>query len=121
MRHRKNTKKFKRTEEERRRLKIDLSRGLIKNGQIVTFTARGKWFRSFFERLVTLCKRAGDDTHLAYRRLRVYLDEETSRIMLEKIVPKMKNRNGGYTQQYKLSQDFSNHDKSVIRITDYTI
>jgi ribosomal protein L17 len=118
MKHRKNTKKFKRTEEERRKLKIDLTRALIKNRQIITFTARGKWFRPFFERLVTYCKRAGDDTQLAYRKVRKYLDEETSRILIEKIVPKLQSRNGGYTQQYKLSQDFSTHDKSVIRITE---
>lgn len=118
MRHRKNTKKFKRTEEERRKLKIDLATALIQNGQIVTFTARGKWFRPFFERLVTYCKRAENDVQLAYKKLRKYLDEKTARIMIEKVAPKFKDRQGGYTQQYKLSQDFSTHDKSVIRITE---
>ncbi len=121
MRHQKRTKKFKRTEEERKRLKIDLTKALIKHGQITTFTARGKWFRPFFERLVTYCKRSGDNTQLAYRYLRPYLDEDTARILIEKIVPKLKNRNGGYTQQYKLMDYFSTHQKSVIRITDYII
>jgi len=119
MRHQKNTKKFKRTEEERRRLKRDLASALIKNGEIITFTARAKWFRPFFERTVTLVKRAGGDTQLAYRRLRRYFDEATSRKMIEKVVPKLQNRNGGYTQQYKLQSYFSSHDKSIVKITDY--
>jgi large subunit ribosomal protein L17 len=121
MRHKKNTKKFKRTEEERRKLLRDLSAGLIKSGQITTFTARAKYFRPFFERLVTLCKRAlaKGDTQLAFRRMRVYFDEPTARIMVEKIAPKMQNRNGGYTRQFKLSIPFSTHDKSVVKITDY--
>jgi len=118
MRHLKNTKKFKRTEEERRRLWIDLSAGLIRSGKIVTFTTRAKWFRPKFERLVTLCKRAGSDTQLAFRRLRPYLNEADSRILVEKIVPKLVNRAGGYTSQLKLSQDFSSLDKSIVMIVE---
>ncbi|NJK71040.1 MAG: hypothetical protein HC932_02155 [Thermales bacterium] len=68
-----------------------MSRGLINSpeGRIETFTTRAKWFRPKFERLVTLVKKAGDDQVLAYRRLRKYLPEKESRIMIEKIVPKI--------------------------------
>ncbi|MEM1312477.1 MAG: L17 family ribosomal protein [Patescibacteria group bacterium] len=118
MRHLKKTKKFKRTEEERKRLWTDLSSGLIKNGKIVTFTARAKWFRPKFERMVTWVKRSGSDIQLAYRRLRPYLSEVDSRKMIEEIVPKYAERNGGYTSQIKLSQDFSVHDKSVVVLTE---
>ena len=88
MRHKKSTKKFKRTTEERRKLKVDLTTALIKHKQIMTFTARAKWFAPFFERLVTLCKRS-KSTQEAYRKVRVWLDEPTARILVEDIAPKM--------------------------------
>jgi len=116
MRHLKNTKKFKRTEEERRRLWIDLCSGLIQSGKIVTFTARAKWFRPKFDRLVTLVKRAGADTQLAYTRLRPYFNEAVSRKMIEEVVPALTERDSGYTKIVKIHIDFSNHDKSMVLI-----
>jgi large subunit ribosomal protein L17 len=118
MRHKKNTKKFKRTTEERKRLWIDLTKGLINSGKVVTFSTRANWFRPRFERLVTLCKRAGEDQVLAYRRLRPYLSEAESRKMIEEIVPKFKDRQGGYTRQYKLSEEFDLQDKSIVLLSE---
>jgi ribosomal protein L17 len=117
MRHRKLSKKFHRTEEERKRLWIDLSTGLIKNGQIVTYSARAKWFRSKFERLVTLVKRSGEDTQLAYKKVRPFLHEVDAKKLIEVITPTMKDRVGGYTQVYKLSAVFSDKEKSLVRLT----
>jgi len=117
MRHLKKTKKFKRTEEERKRLWIDLCTALIKYKKITTFTARAKWFRQKFERLVTLTKRAGGDKALAFRKVRPYLSEDVARILIEEITPTFQNRQGGYTQVYKLDQAFSPHNKSVVLIT----
>ncbi|MBC7472008.1 MAG: 50S ribosomal protein L17 [candidate division SR1 bacterium] len=118
MRHLKSTKKFKRTEEERKRLWIDLCSGLIKSGKIETFTARAKWFAPKFERLVTHVKKSGDDKALAFRRLRVYLSETDSRKMIDSIVPKLENRNGGYVRILKLDKDFNTKDKSIVLITE---
>jgi ribosomal protein L17 len=118
MRHQKNTKKFKRTPQERKRLWIDLSSGLIESGKIVTFTARAKWFRPKFERMVTWVKRAGEDKQLAFRRLRPFLSEANSRKMIEEIVPKLQSRQGGYTSQLKLFQEYSVHDKSIVMIVE---
>ncbi len=119
MRHKKNTKKFKRTEEERKRLWIDLSKGLInsKDGKIETFTARAKWFRPKFERLVTLVKRAGEDKNLAFRRMRQYLPEKESRKMIEEIVPKLESRAGGYTKQFQINYEFDTQHKSIVMIS----
>lgn len=116
MRHLKNTKKFKRTEEERRRLWIDLCNGLILNGKITTFTARAKWFRPKFDRMVSLVKRAGDDKQLAYTRLRKYFNEPVARKMIEEVVPSLASRNSGFTSIIKLHQDFSPHDKAMVLI-----
>jgi len=116
MRHLKNTKKFKRTPQERKRLWIDLSLALINYGQITTFTARAKWFVPKFERLVTLVKRSGDDAKLAYTKVRPFLHEKEARKLIEEIVPTLKERNGGYTRILKYSKPFSVHDKSIVSI-----
>lgn len=117
MNHKKNTRKLKRTEEERRRLKIDLSRALIKSGQITTFTTRAKWFRRFFERLVTLVKRS-KTTQEAYRKVSRFLDEDTARTLIEKVVPKLVNRNGGYTSLLHYKTPYNSHDKSIVTIVE---
>ena len=117
MRHQKKSQKFHRTEEERRRLWIDLSTALIKYGQITTFSARAKWFRSKFERLITLVRRSEDDVQLAYRKVRPFLKEEEARKLIEEIVPQYKDRVGGYTQVFQLSAVFSDHQKSLVRLT----
>jgi large subunit ribosomal protein L17 len=118
MRHKKNTQKFKRTEEERRRLWTDLCSALVKSGKIVTFTTRAKWFRPKFERLITLAKRAGEDKVRAYRAVRPYLSEVDSRKLVEEIAPKFASRPGGYTKQFKLSSDFDSQDKSIVLLSE---
>lgn len=119
MRHlKKNSKRFHRTPEERKRLMQDLSTALIKHGQITTFTGRAKAFRPFFDRLITLAKNAGDDNDLAIRKVRPFLKEEEAKKLVNEIVPKMKERQGGYTSIAKIFIEFSPHDKSVVSIMD---
>ncbi len=118
MRHKKNTKKFKRTEENRKKLWQDLVTGLIINGRITTFSSRAKWSAAKFERLVTLVKRAGDDKKLAFTKVRPYLKEDIARKLIEDIAPKMQERSGGYTQIYKLHDHFTLQDKSIVLITE---
>jgi large subunit ribosomal protein L17 len=119
MNHKKSTKHLKRTEEERSRLKRDLIAALVRSGQIKTTTTKAKWFRPFFERLVTLCKRAGDDVQLQYKRVRPYLNENDSRILVEKIVPKLKDRQGGYTRIYNyVSGESVDRKESIVLITE---
>jgi ribosomal protein L17 len=116
MNHKKNTKKFKRTTEERKRLWIDLSSALILNGQITTFTARAKWFSPKFQRLVTLVKRSGEDRQLAYRKVRPFLSEPVARKLIEEVVPKLVNREGGYVSILKYAEPFNEHQKSIVTI-----
>jgi large subunit ribosomal protein L17 len=116
MNHKKNTRKFKRTTEERKRLWIDLSSALILNGQITTFSTRAKWFSPKFQRLVTLVKRSGDDKQLAFRKVRPYLSEKVARKLIEEIAPKFADRNGGYVSILKYNEPFSEHQKSIVTI-----
>ncbi|MGL4758441.1 MAG: bL17 family ribosomal protein [Patescibacteria group bacterium] len=116
MNHKKNTQKFKRTTEERKRLWIDLASALILNGQITTFTTRAKWFSPKFQRLVTLVKRAGDDKQLAFKKVRPFLSEKVARKLIEEVTPKLQERNGGYVSIIKFAQPFNEHDKSIVTI-----
>jgi large subunit ribosomal protein L17 len=119
MNHLKNTKKLKRTEEERSRLKRDLIAALVRSSKIQTTTVKAKWFRPFFERLVTLCKRAGDDVQLQYKRVRPYLNENDSRIFVEKLMPKFTGRTGGYTRQYHyVSGESVDRKEAIVMITE---
>lgn len=119
MNHKKSTRKLKRTEEERCRLKRDLIAALVRSGKIQTTTVKAKWFRPFFERLVTLCKRAGDDVQLQYKRVRPYLNEADSRIFIEKVMPKFEGRVGGYTRQYHyVSGESVDRQESFVLITE---
>lgn len=121
MRHlKKNSKKFKRTDEERRRLAKDLITALALNGNIVTFTARAKWFRPKFDRLITLVKNSEGNTKLAYTKIRPFVSEKVARKLIEEIVPTLLDRQGGYTMQIKLFQEFSPHDKSIVKIVEGT-
>jgi len=121
MRHKKHLKKFHRNEEERKRLWIDLCTALILNKKIETFSVRGKWFRARFDRLVTLCKRAKGDTKLAFSNVRPFLSEKAARELIENIVPKLLDREGGYTSQLKLFKPFqtSGFSRSYIRIIGF--
>ena len=116
MRHLKRTKKFKRTTEDRKRLWTDLTAGLIQSGQIITFTTRAKWFRPKFDRVITSCKKAGENKALAFKYLRKNLSEAVSRKMLEEVLPKLQSRNSGYTSQHKLADNFTTQDQSVVQI-----
>jgi large subunit ribosomal protein L17 len=117
MRHLKKTKKLKRTTEERRKLFVDLSRGLIRSGKITTFTTRAKWFAPQFERLITNIKKSGDNQVLALRKMRKYFSEEDSKKIVTEIAPLMLTRNGGYTRIFKVSDNFSTLDKSIVTLT----
>lgn len=91
----------------------NLTLALIENGKIKTTTRRAKAMRWYAEHVVTLAKR-GD---LASRRQIVKLLGSTEtgrpghnrvRLALEKVyselVPRFKNRQGGYTQVFRLAQ-----------------
>ncbi len=119
MNHKKNTRKLKRTEEERSRLKRDLIGALTKYGTIKTTTTKAKWFRPFFERLVTLCKNAGDDVQLQFKRVRPYLSEVDSRRFIEVVMPKFANRQGGYTRQlHFVSGEAPDRKESIVMIVE---
>ena len=73
---------------------------LLENGQIETTLTRAKEVRSEAEKMITLAKK---NTLASRRQALAYITKEdvVSKLFSE-IAPKYADRNGGYTQTYKL-------------------
>ena len=112
MRHLHSGRKLGVSSPHRKALLRSLTLALIENDTIQTLPSRAKELRWYADRLVTLAKR-GD---LASRRQIVQIlgstetnrpGENRVRLAVERIysslVPRFKNRNGGYTQLIRLS------------------
>jgi len=100
MRHHSNVRKFGRETNQRHALMRSLARNLIRDERIITTTAKAKELRPYVEKLVTRAK-VGT---LAGRRIviaRIESEAETA-ILFDKIAPKYKTRNGGYTRIIRL-------------------
>ena len=125
MRHRVRTAKLGRTGEHRNAMLANLVCSLIKNDTIKTTLAKAKAARVVAEKMVTLGKKGTlHHRRLAVARLRApqrkffpkakgvsgseqrknWTDEhDVVRILFNKIVPKLENRQGGYTRIVKLA------------------
>ena len=73
---------------------------LLENGSVETTLARAKEVRSLAEKMITL----GKKNTLASRRaaLATITKEDVVTKLFSEIAPKYENRNGGYTQIYKM-------------------
>lgn len=100
MRHNIKKKKLGRVSEHRKALLMNLANSLVKHERIITTTAKAKFLRPFFEKLITKAK-AGD---LHKRRLVFGFlgDKQNTDKLFEDLALRYKTRNGGYTRIYKM-------------------
>jgi large subunit ribosomal protein L17 len=100
MRHRKEGKKFNRLRGDRISFLRNLANDLIRSGKIETTEVRAKAIRPIVERLVTIAKKET----LASRRLLLsrIQNERVVKKLIDQIVPKYKDRQGGYLRVTKL-------------------
>ena len=106
MRHSKNTKILGRVKRRREALIRSLARSLVIYGGIDTTEAKAKALRPFIEQLIT----KGKANSLASRRLvtaRLGGQREAKKL-LDTLVPKFKDRKGGYTRIIKLNDRGAN-------------
>ena len=94
------TRKLGRTTAHRKAMLRGMVTLLLKNGQIETTLTRAKEVRSMAEKMITL----GKKNTLASRRaaLAYITDENVVSKLFNEIAPTYENRNGGYTQIFKL-------------------
>ena len=122
MRHQKAGRKLGRNASHRLALKRNLTRSLIEHGRIITTEQKAKELRPFIEKLITLAKRGvatGDPIKALHARRLVMsrlgpvakvefhddkgtpLDETVIQKLFNDIVPRFKDRPGGYTRIIK--------------------
>ena len=91
---------------------------LLENGSIETTLARAKQVRSMAEKMITL----GKKNTLASRRaaLAYITKEDVVTKLFNEIAPKYANRNGGYTQIFKMGpRRGDGAEIAVIKMVDY--
>ena len=100
MRHQRVMKKFGRSTEHRKALMENMVTNLILQKSITTTLPKAKEARKLAEKLVTIARK-GD---LAARRLAAsrLTQPKAVKKLFDKIVPALKDRNGGYTRILKL-------------------
>jgi large subunit ribosomal protein L17 len=120
MRHGKHNHILGVKKEHRQALLANLSTALINHGKIETTLAKAKALRPFFEKIVTLAKRASGtevgEQKLHFRRLaiaRVRDVDAVHKLFDEKITEFLK-RSGGYTRIYKLMPRLGDGGKMAI-------
>ncbi|MBQ7836306.1 MAG: 50S ribosomal protein L17 [Clostridia bacterium] len=96
------TRKLGRTTAHRNAMLRGMVTYLLENGSIETTLTRAKEVRAMAEKMITLGK-DGKSNLASYRAALAYITkEEVVAKLFNQIAPKYANRNGGYTQIYKL-------------------
>src|SRR5437870_12530680 len=100
MRHQKTGRKFGRTTAHRKAMSRNLVTALLDHGRIETTEAKGKELRRWVERVITTTK----TDNIAARRAvdSIVEDREVSRRLFTKLMPRMRERPGGYTRRLKI-------------------
>jgi large subunit ribosomal protein L17 len=100
MRHQKAGRKFARSTAHRKAMSRNLVTSLLDHGRIQTTEAKGKELRRWVEKLITTAK----TDNVAARRAvdAVVEDREVTERLFTKLMPRMKDRPGGYTRVLKI-------------------
>jgi large subunit ribosomal protein L17 len=100
VRHQKAGRKFGRTTAHRKAMSRNLVTSLLDHGRIETTEAKGKELRRWVETVITTAK----NDNVAARRAvdRVVEDKEVTERLFTKLMPRIKERPGGYTRVLKI-------------------
>lgn len=108
MRHRRTTKKLKRTAAHRKALLANLACSLIEHGRIRTTLAKAKALRPYVEKLITTAKKAAaeeeakDQIHLRRQAIAKLRHKNIVTKLFDEVAPASADRPGGYTRIVKL-------------------
>jgi len=100
VRHQKAGRKFGRSTAHRKAMSRNLITSLLDHGRIQTTEAKGKELRRWVEKVITTAK----TDNVAARRAvdAVVEDVEVTERLFTKLMPRMKDRPGGYTRVLKI-------------------
>ena len=111
MKKKRKERKLSRKSNQRKALLRSLARELFLKERITTTEAKAKEVSSFAEKQIT--KGKTESLH-AKRLLRKNFSSEVSKKIIEKIAPKYKDREGGYTRVIKLGPRISDGARMAI-------
>ncbi|RME66618.1 MAG: 50S ribosomal protein L17 [Nitrospirae bacterium] len=118
MRHRRRTKRFGRTTNQRKALFRNLLYSLFLHERIETTVAKAKELRRLAERMVTIAKR--DDLHARRLCLQMLPNRQAVAKLFSDIAPRFKDRNGGYTRIVRTRRRVKDQaEMAVIEFIDY--
>lgn len=118
MRHRRRAEKLGRKTSHKENMVTNMLVSLIKSGKIETTEAKGKILKKYFERVVSLAVQ-GDSGSM--RQVVSWIrDKEAFKTLLRNIVPRMKERKGGYCRLVKTGFRFGDGAPLVlVEIVEY--
>jgi large subunit ribosomal protein L17 len=101
MRHQKAGRKFSRSTAHRKAMSRNLVTSLLDHGRIQTTEAKGKELRRWVEKIITTAK--GENDVAARRAVDAFVeDPAVTEKLFSKLLPRMKDRPGGYTRVLKM-------------------
>ncbi len=112
------TRKLGRTTAHRKAMMRGMVTLLLENGQVETTLCRAKEVRSIAEKMITLGKK---NTLASRRAALAYITKEevVTKVFVE-LAPMYANRNGGYTQIYKLGpRRGDGAEMAIVKLIDY--
>ena len=112
------TRKLGRTSSQRKAMLRGMVTLLLENGQIETTLTRAKEIRSIAEKMITLGKK---NTLASRRAALAYITKEevVTKVFVE-LAPLYAERNGGYTQIYKLGpRRGDGAEMAIVKLIDY--
>ncbi len=114
------TRKLGRTTAHRKAMLRGLVTLLLENGKVETTLTRAKEVRSVAEKMITLGKK---NTLASRRSAFAYITRrEVVTKLFNEIAPKYENRNGGYTQIYKLGPRRGDAaEMAIIKLVDEAV
>ena len=112
------TRKLGRTTAHRNAMLRGMVTYLIENGSIETTLTRAKEVRSIAEKMITLGKK---NTLASRRQALAYITkEDVVKKLFDEVAPAYANRNGGYTQIYKLGpRRGDGAEMAIVKLVDY--
>ena len=112
------TRKLGRTTAQRKAMMRGMVTLLLENGQVETTLTRAKEVRSIAEKMITLGKK---NTLASRRAALAYITKEdvVTKVFVE-LAPLYAERNGGYTQIYKLGpRRGDGAEMAIVKLVDY--
>ena len=131
MRHQKRGRKLNRTASHRKALFSNLALALFKSElkRIKTTVAKAKEARKLVDHLITIAKRASvegtDNAKVVHAKREIYKvirDREIITGIFTEVVPKVKERPGGYTRVIKIGQRLGDAaEMAILELVDFNI